>query len=207
MKEYWNSRYQQKEFAYGTTPNTFLKETLDNLKLSGSILFPAEGEGRNAVYAATKGLQVSAFDISDIGKNKALELAESENVEIDYQVGELDSLNYKANSFDALALVYAHFPPNQRKEIHQKLGALVKPNGYLILTGFSKNNFPLRQKNPAIGGPPNIDMLFTTDMIKDDFNDFEIIELNEVEEELHEGEFHNGLASMIRFVGRKKITN
>lgn len=204
MKEYWNSRYLQKEFAYGKTPNPFLKETLDNLKLSGNILFPAEGEGRNAVYAAKKGLKVSAFDYSDVGKNKALALAESENVEIDYQIGELDNLNYKENSFDALALIYAHFSPNQRKELHQKLGALVKPNGYIILKGFSKNNFKLRQKNPAIGGPPNIDMLFTTQMIQEDFINFDIIELNEVETELQEGEFHNGLASVIRFIGKKK---
>jgi len=204
MKEYWNSRYQQKEFAYGMTPNTFLKETLDNLNLSGNILFPAEGEGRNAVYAAKKGMEVSAFDISDVGKKKALNLAQSENVKINYQVGELDNLNYKENSFDALVLIYAHFPPNLRKELHQKLGALVKPNGYIILKGFSKNNFALRQKNPAIGGPRDIDMLFTTQMIKDDFMDFDIIELKEIETELQEGEFHNGLASVIRFVGKKK---
>ncbi len=204
MKEYWNSRYQQKVFAYGITPNLFLKETLDTLKLSGNILFPAEGEGKNAVYAAKKGMKVSAFDISDVGKKKALELAQSENVVIDYQVGKLDNINYKENSFDVVALVYAHFPLNQRKELHQKLGALVKPKGYLILTGFSKNNFALRQKNPAIGGPPNIDMLFTTKMIKGDFNDFDIIELKEIETELQEGEFHNGLGSVIRFVGRKK---
>ncbi|MFK5879468.1 MAG: class I SAM-dependent methyltransferase [Flavobacteriaceae bacterium] len=205
MKEYWNSRYQQKEFAYGTTPNAFLKETLDNLKLSGNILFPAEGEGRNAVYAAKKGMKVSAFDISDIGKKKALELAQSENVKIDYQIGELDNLNYKKNSFDALVLIYAHFPPNQRKELHQKLVDLVKPNGYIILKGFSKNNFVLRQENPAIGGPRDIDMLFTTRMIKDDFKDFGIIELKEIETELQEGEFHNGLASVIRFIGRKNL--
>ena len=204
MKEYWNSRYQQKEFAYGTTPNAFFKETLDNLNLSGNILFPAEGEGRNAVYAAKKGLKVSAFDYSNVGKKKALELAQSENVTIDYQVGELDTLNYKKKSFDTLVLIYAHFSPNQRKELHQKLGDLVKPNGYIILKGFSKNNFELRQKNPAIGGPPNIDMLFTTEMIEDDFKDFDIIELNEIETELQEGEFHNGLASVIRFVGKKK---
>lgn len=109
------SRYNQNEFAHGTIPNTFLKETLDKLNLSGSILFPAEGKGRNAVYATKKGLQVSAFDISDIGKNKAQTLANSENVMIDYQVGALDNLNYKNNSFDAVVLVYAHFPANQHK--------------------------------------------------------------------------------------------
>ena len=72
----WNDRYSSEEFAYGTAPNNYLKEQLEKLK-TGSILFPAEGEGRNAVFAAKLGWKVSAFDISAEGKNKALKLAEA----------------------------------------------------------------------------------------------------------------------------------
>src|SRR5688572_28635163 len=84
----WNDRYSKDEYAYGERPNNFLKEQLEKIKV-GSILFPAEGEGRNAVFAATLGWNVSAFDISAEGKNKALRLAETHKVTIDYQVGEL----------------------------------------------------------------------------------------------------------------------
>src|SRR5215210_6500958 len=92
----WNERYSKDEFAYGEQPNNYLKEQLEKLDL-GSILFPAEGEGRNAVFAAKLGWTVSAFDISVEGKNKALRLAQVNKVTIDYQVGDLQTLNYNSN--------------------------------------------------------------------------------------------------------------
>lgn len=93
--ERWNDRYSKEEFAYGEAPNNYLKEQIEKLS-AVKILFPAEGEGRNAVFAARLGWTVSAFDISDEGKNKAIRFAEANNVTIDYQVGELESLNYQS---------------------------------------------------------------------------------------------------------------
>src|SRR6187401_2388274 len=90
----WDDRFSQEGFAYGEQPNNYLKEQLEKLN-AGTILFPAEGEGRNAVFAAKLGWKVSAFDISAEGKNKALRLAQANNVTIDYQVGQLQVLNYK----------------------------------------------------------------------------------------------------------------
>src|SRR6188768_3982479 len=114
----WNERYSQEDFAYGEAPNHYLKEQLEKLN-PGNILFPAEGEGRNAVFAAKLSWNVSAFDISIEGKNKALQLAKANNVTIDYQVGELQTLNYQANQFDAIALIYAHFPADVKSFYHQ----------------------------------------------------------------------------------------
>lgn len=205
MEDFWNNRYKEKEFAYGKSPNVFFKNTIDKLNLSGKLLLPAEGEGRNAVYGAKLGLDVLAFDISAEGKNKAMELARSENVEIEYKVGELNQLNLEKNSFDALALIYAHFPENEKEKLHKELAELLKPNGYLILEGFSVNNLELREKNPNVGGPGNSAMLFSKQEIKDTFNNFEIIELEETQIELNEGSFHNGIASVIRFVGKKTV--
>jgi ubiquinone/menaquinone biosynthesis C-methylase UbiE len=203
MKDFWNNRYKENTFAYGKNPNVFFKESLEKLNVSGKILLPAEGEGRNAVYAATKGLDVLAFDISEEGKNKAFKLADLENVEFTYLVGELNQLNIKKNSFDALALIYAHFPENQKKELHKELSELIKPNGYIILEGFSVNNLAYREKNPKVGGPANVSMLYSVEEIKNTFKNFEIIELQETEVELNEGQFHYGLACVIRFIGKK----
>src|SRR6478672_3211940 len=99
--ERWNDRYSKNEFAYGEQPNNYLKEQLEKLDV-GAILFPAEGEGRNAVFAARLGWTVSAFDISVEGKNKAFRLAKTNQVTIDYQVGELESLHYNTGQFDAI---------------------------------------------------------------------------------------------------------
>ncbi|MDA3852201.1 MAG: class I SAM-dependent methyltransferase [Spirochaetaceae bacterium] len=204
MKEMWDKRYKAEEFVYGKEVNAFLKDCLDRLPLKGEYLFPAEGEGRNGVYAAQRGLSVFALDISSQGKKKALALAEEKGVHIKYEVGDIADLNLEENSFDGAVFISAHFPPHLRSFYHQKIARLIKPGGYVILEGFSKSNLPLREANPEIGGPKNVDMLFSIEEIREDFKDFKIVELQEVERELHEGSLHNGMARVIRFVGSKE---
>ena len=199
----WNDRYSSEEFAYGTEPNTYLKEQLEKLQ-PGSILFPAEGEGRNAVFAATKGWKVSAFDISSEGKTKALQLAENHQVTIDYQVGELQTLNFKEEQFDVIALIYAHFPADIKSSIHQALDQYLRQGGLIIFEAFSKSHLDYVLKNEKVGGPKDIGSLFSIDEIKADFPDYDHIELEEKEIELNEGLFHNGTGSVIRFTGRKR---
>lgn len=203
MKEMWNDRYRSDAYAYGKEPNAFFRAALHKYDLSGKVLFPAEGEGRNAVYAAKQGLQVTAFDISQEGKNKALQLAALENVTIDYQIGDFLNMDFTEGSFDGSILIFAHFPPDIRSEYHKKIARLIKPGGLLVLEGFSKNHLPYRAKNPKIGGPNKKEMLFSKESIVQDFSGFQILELEELEIELHEGTFHNGIGKVIRLVGRK----
>ncbi len=204
MKEFWDTRYAANNFVYGEIPNQFFKETLDDLNLKGSILLPAEGEGRNAIYAAKKKLQVFAFDISKEGKNKAEVLAKKNKVAIKYEIGSIENLNLKEETFDVLGLIFAHFSAAIKSDYHKKLISLIKPNGIVIFEAFSKKHLPLRLENPKAGGPNNIDMLFSKEEIKNDFKDFEILQLEEVTVTLNEGDFHNGKSKVIRFIGRKK---
>lgn len=199
----WDERYSNDEFAYGTQPNNYLRDQLQKLE-TGSILFPAEGEGRNAVFAAQLGWDVSAFDISTEGKNKALLLAENNNVKIDYQVGELQNLNFKKEQFDVIALIYAHFPADIKSSLHKMLDQYLRKDGFIIFEAFSKKHLEFVLKNEKVGGPKDIESLFSIDEIKSDFPDYDIIELVETEIELSEGVFHNGTASVIRFLGKKK---
>ena len=204
MKDMWDKRYSSEDYAYGTAPNDFFKQVLDKYNPQGTILFAAEGEGRNAVYAASKGLKAFAFDISIEGKRKALELAKDKQVSINYEVGDFLKMDFMKCSFDVAALIYAHFPPNILSEYHKAISDLIKPGGLLILEGFSKNNLALKKEDPKIGGPDKIEMLFSVDSIKGDFPNFEIIALEEAEVNLKEGLYHNGIAKVIRFIGRKK---
>ena len=199
----WDDRYSSEEFAYGEEPNNFLKEQLKKLSPS-TILFPAEGEGRNAIFAAKLGWKVAAFDISEEGRNKALRLAENNNVSIDYQVGELETLDFEENQFDAIALIYAHFPAMIKSEIHKQLDKLLKKDGIIIFEAFSKKHLEYVTKNEKVGGPKDIESLFSVEEIKADFPNYEIIKLEEKEIELNEGLYHNGTGSVIRFIGRKK---
>ncbi len=199
----WNERYSTDEFAYGVLPNAYLMEQIEKLP-AGKILFAAEGEGRNAVFAAQLGFEVSAFDISIEGKNKALKLAESNKVTIHYEVGELHTLHYKPEHFDAIALIYAHFPADIKSSLHKTLSTYLRKGGVVIFEAFSKKHLDYIAKNENVGGPKELAMLFSIDELKSDFENYEILELEEKEIELSEGLFHNGTGSVIRFVGRKK---
>jgi 2-polyprenyl-3-methyl-5-hydroxy-6-metoxy-1,4-benzoquinol methylase len=202
MKEFWNERYNKTAFAYGEAPNAFLSDTLLTLP-TGKILFPADGEGRNSVFAAKNGFNVESFDISEAGKEKALTLAVKNGVSLNYQVGELADMNYATDSFDYLALIYAHFPATIKSAYHKQLATYLKTGGIVIFEAFSKNHLAYQQKYPTVGGPQDLAMLFSMEEIKADFSDFEIIKLEETEVALSEGIYHQGIGSVIRFIGKK----
>lgn len=195
---FWNERYGQQEFVYGTEPNAFLKEQLAKLK-AGKILFPCEGEGRNAVFAAQQGWKVNAFDQSEEGFKKAQQLAQQNNVEVVYQVADALAIEYPKESFDVIALIYAHFPSTIRQEVHQKMVSWLKPGGYIILEAFN----PAQLKNSS-GGPKDVSMLLTLEILEENFKGLTIEELFYETIILHEGKCHQGKAEVVRFVGRKK---
>jgi cyclopropane fatty-acyl-phospholipid synthase-like methyltransferase len=191
-KEMWNKRYSGNGYVYGTEPNEFFREQLSKLK-SGKLLLPAEGEGRNAVYAAEKGWNVSAFDQSETGREKALALASAKNVQIIYSVSALDDVEYPKNSFDVIGLVFAHFPQDKREKYHKKLISFLKPGGTIILEAFSKE-----QINFESGGPKDTNMLYSATDLRNDFSGFNNLEISTLNNELSEGQYHIGKASVIR---------
>lgn len=203
MKEFWNERYGAEEYAYGKQPNVYFKEKISPLK-PGRILLPAEGEGRNAVYAAKLGWDVYAYDISEEGKNKAKRLAEENSVNVNYLVGTLDELDLNAHSFDCIALIYAHLPRKMRKDQHKKLQELLKPGGILIVEVFSEEHLKFNSKNPLVGGPKDAEFLFQKDDLVEDFDLCEMLYLDQEVVSLKEGKFHIGEGSVIRCLARKK---
>ncbi|MDT0556179.1 class I SAM-dependent methyltransferase [Patiriisocius hiemis] len=201
MKNYpaafWNERFSNEKYIYGKEPNSFFKEQIDKLK-PGSILMPAEGEGRNAVYAASQGWDVVAFDISEKGKEKASGLAKEKQVFVHYEISGV--LEFQSDvKFDAIGLCYAHFPANIRKQAHHHLMEFLKPDGIVIFEAFAKAQLG----NPS-GGPKNEAMLFSLEEIKDEFPQLEFQFLKEATIELSEGKHHKGKSEVIRFVGIKK---
>lgn len=203
MKEFWNERYSKKEFAYGATPNVFVKDKLKEFNPS-KILFPAEGEGRNAVYAAELGWTVSAFDFSELGKQKADALAMSKGVSIDYQISSFLDVAYEKESFDVVCNVFVHFEPSIKLKMHKKLDGYLKKGGIFIIEAFSKDHRELNKKDPNVGGPQDVNMMYSLEEIKADFSTYEILELSKTQVKMEEGYGHVGLSSVIRFVGRKK---
>jgi SAM-dependent methyltransferase len=197
MNDFWNERYATQEYAYGVEPNEYFKEQLEKLN-PGKILFPAEGEGRNAVYAAKSGWQVFAFDPSAEGKRKAENLASTNGVSIDYQLSGYENVNYTPHFFDCIVLIFAHTHPLIRTEVHQKMTSFLKPGGTLILEGFSKNQIYYNS-----GGPRDVNMLFSKEEMEFDFSHLSKLKINEAEVDLNEGLFHQGRAAVIRILGVK----
>ena len=197
MKETWDQRYSEKEYVYGRMPNAFLKNFIDNEPPAG-ILLPGEGEGRNAVYAAEKGWQVYAVDLSEAGKEKALSWARENKVVIDYQVADLVEWDAPL-TVDCVAIVYTHFEPEFRTMIHHKLIDKLAPGGFFIMEVFSK-----KQINYDSGGPNNIEMLYDEKLLKEDFKSLKIDFLQERVIDLDEGRFHRGEASIIRMIAKKE---
>ncbi len=198
MSSSWDERYKNKEFVFGTDPNEFFADTLKNIK-PGRILLPCEGEGRNAVYAAKKGWMVEAFDLSIEGKKKAELLALENDVQIHFQVADAVKVEFVPETFDVIALIYAHFPPEIRTFVHQNMIEWLKPGGMLLMEAFNPE-----QLGNNSGGPKDPDMLYTEEILKIDFDGLKIIMLEKAKITLNEGSRHKGLADVIRFIGVKQ---
>lgn len=202
MIDFWNKRYAQEEWAYGSSPNEYLKSVLSELD-KGRILFPAEGEGRNAVYAASQGWEVAAFDFSEEGKRKALTLAEKRGVNIDYKTCAFLEEVYPKESFDVIANIFVHFDPTVKTLMHERLSSYLKVGGYFIMEVFSKNHRALSRLNPAVGGPEDTARMYDEEEIEKFFPNFEFLMLEECKVSLQEGRYHNGESAVLRFLGKK----
>ncbi len=196
MKLNWDKRYANAEYIYGKEPNAYFKWFIDHHK-KGSILLPGEGEGRNAVYAASKGWEIHAIDYSVEAKKKALKLAREKGVDIRYENHEISAID-DDNRYDAIALIYLHLPSADRMQFHKKLQKLLYPGGYILLEAFTKE-----QLKHNSGGPKNIDMLYEPDEIKEDFNSLKLLEFSKQEVHLEEGQHHQGTAHILRALFRK----
>jgi len=198
MDNFWDAKYDRDDWFYGTKPNEFFREQLQNIK-PGLILLPAEGEGRNATHAAAEGWNVWAFDSSSVAKDKALSLAGSQRLSIRYDINSVESFHPGESGFDAIAIIYAHFMPELRHRFFAKLQEWLNPGGKLILEAFRKD-----QIHKTTGGPKNLDMLYSLDEISQDFGQLYTERLTADTVVLDEGPGHSGEAELVRYVGLKK---
>jgi len=196
-ESFWNQRYDHPDYLYGTEPNAFLAE--HSGLLSGPILSLSEGEGRNAVFLATRGLEVVGVDISSVALEKAKKLAESRGVEIKTIVADLGTFVPEENHYGSVVSIFAHLPTAVRERLYPLIERSLKPNGIIILEAYSEN-----QLSRDTGGPKYPDLLMTTDKLRREFANLEPILLREVERNVSEGECHTGMGSVIQFVARRK---
>jgi len=197
MTTFWDSRYDTDDFVYGKEPNGFFATQLGELR-PGTLLLPGEGEGRNAVHAASEGWLVDAFDQSRVAAEKALAFAAEKKTGLDYRVSGIEDFLFRPDYYDTVGLIYFHAPSADRMFLHQQVARTLKPGGILIFEGFHTS-----QLGKTTGGPGSRELLFDEDIIRSDFAGLEIRLLEQLCVILEEGLFHQGEAKIIRFVGRK----
>jgi len=195
-KTNWDARYEEEGFFYGKEPNYFVARQLSALD-KGRGLFLAEGEGRNAVFAAGLGHDVVAVDISTVGRRKALDLAAARDVSIDYRCEDLTSGSWATESWDFVVLCFVHLDPAIMPAVHHQVAKCLAPNGRLIFLSFSK-----AQLGRNSGGPPMLDWLHDPAELKVQFPGLDLV-VEEKEIDLEESVGHNGLAMVIEITGSK----
>lgn len=204
--KFWDDRYNKPGYAYGTAPNQFLLEQKHRFQAGMKTLVAGDGEGRNGVWLATQGLEVLSIDLSSIGLQKAHSLALKHQVKIQTLCADLTNWHWEENTYDLVISIYLHFSSQVRQKIHQAMLKSLKPGGLLILEGFNQQQLQYQQKYNS-GGPKIPEMLYTAEMLIEDFVDGNILELTETIVELHEGQYHQGQASVIRLVLQKFFSN
>ncbi len=196
--DFWDSRYDEEGFAYGISPNTFLTSFVESFKEGQKVLVIGDGEGRNGVWLAQQGCSVVSVDSSAVGVEKAKKLAADKGVEIEAICADLNGWDWPVSQFDFVIIIYVHFPPEIRALLHEKVAAVLKVGGQLIMESFTPE-----QLNYSSGGPPVLEMLYTADMMRSDFKCLEIQQLEECITDLNEGKYHCGEGAVIRLVANK----
>jgi SAM-dependent methyltransferase len=195
----WNARFSAPDYIFGTAPNAFLASNASRLKRGQRALCVADGEGRNSVWLAEQGLEVTAFDFSPIGVDKARKLAASRGVIVRYELASVYDWSWPAGSSDVVAAIFVQFAdPPMRAFMFERMAGALKPGGLLLIEGYTP-----KQLQYGTGGPKQVDQLYTESLLRESFAGFEVRELREYEAELDEGSRHRGMSAVIDFVARK----
>lgn len=193
---FWDEMYDREDYRYGTEPNEWVRECVSVLPEGARVLSIGDGEGRNGVWLATRGFDVTTIDASAVGVRKAKKLAEANGVSIRAYHGRFPAdLPDDATGFDAVVLTFIHVPSERRKAFHDAVIARLKPGGLVILEAFDK-----AQLGRTSGGPQDLDMLFNETLLAEDFADLEVRALETVEAVLSEGPGHTGAAALVRLL-------
>ena len=198
--DFWNKRFDTPDYIFGRAPNEYLQTQAKRyLKKGNTVLCVADGEGRNSVWLATQGMQVDAFDLSEVALDKALALAKEEAVHVQFNLASTDAWDWQPNQYDAVIGIFIQFAdPVMRTRLFAQMASTLRPGGLLILQGYTP-----KQLDFKTGGPSILEHLYTEEMIRGLIGKLEVIDLRVYEEILSEGSKHTGMSALLGLVARK----
>jgi SAM-dependent methyltransferase len=195
-KTFWDERFSADGWAYGTEPNDFLREVAP--MLSGPVLSIGEGEGRNAVFLAERGLEVTAMDASPVGMEKARRLAALRGVTLRTEVADLEHYELGENRWGAIVSIWCHVPVPLREQVHRKVVQALRPGGRFVLEAYTP-----RQLAFGTGGPRTAELLVEPDALRRELAGLTFERLEEKEREVHEGKLHDGRSAVAQVIAVK----
>ena len=200
-RKVWDERFATDEYIFGTDPNRFLVSQAHRLQPGARALSVADGEGRNSVWLAQQGLEVGAVEISPRAVEKARKLAADRGVAVRFEVADVRTWDWPTARYDVVVAIFIQFAsPTERAQLFANFCGALVPGGFLILEGYG-----VRQIEYGTGGPPDVDHLYTREMLDQAFRDFEILLLEEREDWIEEGTKHVGRSALVDLVARKPV--
>lgn len=195
----WDARFAGKDYYYGEAPAEFLRRASAWLAPGARVLSVADGEGRNSVWLAGQGFDVTAFDASPVALDKARALARRRGVRVEVHEAGTETWDWRPDAFDAVVAVFIQFAaPDQRRAIFEGIARTLRPGGLALLHGFS-----LRQMANRSGGPRVPEQLWTLPLLREAFPGWQELAAADHDAVLDEGPGHRGPAALIDFVARK----
>jgi cyclopropane fatty-acyl-phospholipid synthase-like methyltransferase len=195
----WNARFAGAEYHFGRAPNAFLAREASRLHPGQSVLCVADGEGRNGVFLAKRGLDVTAFDIAGNGVAKARALAAEHAASIDVREVDIRAWDWDARTYDAVVAIFIQFlTPEERPEVFRGMQRAVRAGGLMLLEGYRPE-----QIGYGTGGPGKPGHLYTRAWLEETFRGWEMLRLDAYDAEIHEGGGHAGMSALIDLVARK----
>lgn len=197
--ERWNERFAGDEYLFGTEPNAFLAAQRHRLRAGHKALVVADGEGRNGVWLAEQGLDVLSVDFSPVALDKARRLAAQRGVTLSTAQADLETWTWHPDAFDVVAAIFIQFAgPDRREAIFGGIRRTLRPGGLLLLQGYRPE-----QIGYGTGGPPHAENMYTAELLREAFGDFEILLLQEHDSRISEGSGHSGMSALVDLVARK----
>jgi len=193
----WNERYSQPGYAFGKEPNDFLVQMISHIP-QGRVLCLGEGEGRNAVYLAQQGYQVTAVDASPIGLEKAQKLAAERAVALDTTVADLADFVIQPDGWDAIVSIFCHLPPALRAQVHRQVVAGLRPGGVFVLEAYTPQQLAFKT-----GGPPKAELMMELTTLRQELAELELRHAVELERHIQEGQFHQGQSAVVQVLALK----
>jgi SAM-dependent methyltransferase len=193
----WDERYSADEYVFGKEPNRFLAENFARIP-KGKVLCLAEGEGRNAVFLARQGYDVTAVDASAVGLAKARRLAEEHGVQVRWICADLAGYDPGVDQWDGIVSIFCHLSPDVRRTLHARLPGALKRGGVLLLEAYTPAQLAYRT-----GGPSNVERMMTASDLATELPGLVFHRLQELEREIVEGKYHHGMSAVVQLIAEK----